>query len=64
MKWATNIGRKELISLGVCLGKFTKKKRFQLQVTALDVIAKYARVCYFKQISYTSVILLCLSEHG
>lgn len=44
MKRATNVARKNLISLGMCIGKFTKSKKFHLQVTALDVIAPYAKV--------------------
>ena len=43
MKRATNVARKNLISLGVCIGKFTKTKKFHLQITALDVIAPYAK---------------------
>eukprot|EP01125_Pyxidicula_operculata_P007972 TRINITY_DN2688_c0_g1_i1.p1 TRINITY_DN2688_c0_g1~~TRINITY_DN2688_c0_g1_i1.p1 ORF type:complete len:181 (+),score=28.37 TRINITY_DN2688_c0_g1_i1:43-585(+) len=43
MKKATNIGRKEIISLGVCFGKFTKTKKFKLHVTCLDYLAQYAR---------------------
>ena len=44
MKWATNIGRKNLISMGVCIGKFTKSGRFHMQITALDVIESHAKV--------------------
>ncbi len=44
MKKATNIARKRLISMGTCVGKFTKTGKFHLQVTALDVIAPYAKV--------------------
>jgi 60S ribosome subunit biogenesis protein NIP7 len=43
MKWATNVGRKNLISMGVCVGKFTKTKKFHMQITALDVIQSYAK---------------------
>ena len=45
MRRATNVARKNLISLGICIGKFTKSKKFHLQITALDVIAPYAKVC-------------------
>ena len=44
MRRATNIARKQLISLGTCIGKFTKSGKFHLHVTALDLIAPYAKV--------------------
>lgn len=43
MRFATSIGRSELMSLGVCLGKFTKTGKFRLHVTAVDVLSQYAR---------------------
>jgi len=43
MKKAQHIGNKELVSLGVCFGKFTKSDKFKLHVTALDYLAQYAR---------------------
>eukprot|EP00276_Gloeochaete_wittrockiana_P021409 CAMPEP_0184348160 /NCGR_PEP_ID=MMETSP1089-20130417/24975_1 /TAXON_ID=38269 ORGANISM="Gloeochaete wittrockiana, Strain SAG46.84" /NCGR_SAMPLE_ID=MMETSP1089 /ASSEMBLY_ACC=CAM_ASM_000445 /LENGTH=180 /DNA_ID=CAMNT_0026679717 /DNA_START=33 /DNA_END=575 /DNA_ORIENTATION=- len=42
MKSATPIERKKLLSLGTCFGKFTKSKKFRLQITALPYIAQYA----------------------
>ena len=44
MRKATNIARENLISVGTCIGKFTKTKRFRLHVTALDFMAPYAKV--------------------
>ena len=44
MRRATNVARKNLISLGTCIGKFTKSGKFHLQITALDIIAPYAKV--------------------
>ena len=44
MKRATNIARDNLISLGTCIGKFTKSKSFRLHITALDLLAPYAKV--------------------
>ena len=44
MRRATNIARKQLISLGTCIGKFTKSGKFHLHVTVLDLIAPYAKV--------------------
>lgn len=40
---ATSIARPNLLSLGTCVGKFTKTGKFRLHVTALDVIAPHAR---------------------
>jgi 60S ribosome subunit biogenesis protein NIP7 len=40
---ATCIARDKLLSLGTCLGKFTKTGKFRLHITALDVIAPHAR---------------------
>jgi 60S ribosome subunit biogenesis protein NIP7 len=44
MKKAGNVARENLISLGTCMGKFTKTKKFRLHVTALDYLAPYAQV--------------------
>eukprot|EP00070_Physeter_catodon_P036413 XP_028343307.1 60S ribosome subunit biogenesis protein nip7-like [Physeter catodon] len=43
LKMAGHIPRKNLILAGVCIGKFTKTRKFRLQVTALDLIARFAR---------------------
>ncbi|KAF2836796.1 60S ribosome subunit biogenesis protein NIP7 [Patellaria atrata CBS 101060] len=40
---ATSIARPNLLSLGTCIGKFTKTGKFRLHITALDVIAPHAR---------------------
>ncbi|KAK5118385.1 ribosome biosynthesis protein nip7 [Meristemomyces frigidus] len=40
---ATSIARDSLLSLGTCLGKFTKTGKFRLHITALDVLAPHAR---------------------
>ena len=40
---ATSIARDSLLSLGTCLGKFTKTGKFRLHITALDFIAPHAR---------------------
>lgn len=44
MKRAACIGRKQLVSFGTCLGKFTKSGKFFLHITALDYLAPYAKV--------------------
>ncbi|OJJ88397.1 ribosome biosynthesis protein NIP7 [Aspergillus glaucus CBS 516.65] len=40
---ATSIPRTNLLSLGICVGKFTKTGKFRIHVTALEVIAPHAR---------------------
>jgi len=40
---AVSVARDSLLSLGTCLGKFTKTGKFRLHITALDVIAPHAR---------------------
>jgi 60S ribosome subunit biogenesis protein NIP7 len=44
MKIATNFGREKLLSLGTCVGKFTKTDRFMLSITFLDYLSQYAKV--------------------
>ncbi len=43
---AVNIARDNLISLGTCIGKFSKKGKFKLHVTALTYLAPYAMVTH------------------
>ncbi|UZJ55390.1 hypothetical protein CBS101457_004710 [Exobasidium rhododendri] len=43
MKQAISIARPNLISLGVCFGKFSKTGKFRLHITALDYLAQYAK---------------------
>ncbi|KAF8926326.1 hypothetical protein BKA57DRAFT_478916 [Linnemannia elongata] len=43
MRKATSVGRDQLISLGICFGKFTKTGKFRMHVTCLDYIAQYAK---------------------
>lgn len=43
VKHATSISRDNLISLGTCLGKFSKTGKFRLHVTALDWLARFAQ---------------------
>ncbi len=40
---ATSVSRDALLSLGTCLGKFTKTGVFRLHITALDIIAPHSR---------------------
>jgi len=43
LKMASHVGRDELMSAGTCFGKFTKTKKFKLNVTCLDYLAKYCK---------------------
>ena len=43
MRKATCVGRDQLVSLGTCIGKFTKGKNFRLTITSLDLLAAYAQ---------------------
>ena len=43
VKKAGSCARENLVSVGVCFGKFTKTKKFRLQITALDYLAPYAQ---------------------
>ena len=43
LKLASHIGRDELVTSGVCFGKFTKTRKFKLQITCLDYLARFAK---------------------
>lgn len=43
MRLAISIARPNLISLGTCLGKFSKSGKFKLHITALEYLAQYAK---------------------
>uniref|UniRef100_A0A8R1DMW8 Crossover junction endonuclease MUS81 n=1 Tax=Caenorhabditis japonica TaxID=281687 RepID=A0A8R1DMW8_CAEJA len=43
MRQAACIAREPLLAFGTCLGKFTKSKKFHLQITALDYLAPYSK---------------------
>lgn len=45
LKFSSNIGRDNLLSIGVCFGKFTKSKKFYLSITCLDYLSLY---CQYK----------------
>ncbi|KAJ3118973.1 ribosome biosynthesis protein nip7 [Phlyctochytrium bullatum] len=42
MKRATSVNP-QMLSLGVCFGKFSKTGKFKLHITALDYLAQYAK---------------------
>lgn len=41
--YATSIARDNLMSLGICLGKFTKTGKFRLHITSLQILAPLAK---------------------
>ena len=43
---AVNISRENLVSMGICFGKFNRAGKFRLHVTALTYLAPYAKVCF------------------
>lgn len=43
MRRATSVARDALASLGSCIGRFTKSGHFRLTITALDLLAAYAK---------------------
>ena len=43
MRQAISVPRANLISLGVCLGKFSKTEKFRLHITGLDLMGRYAK---------------------
>lgn len=42
-KFATSVARPNLMSVGICMGKFTKTGKFKLHVTSLSILSKYAK---------------------
>jgi 60S ribosome subunit biogenesis protein NIP7 len=43
MKAACHISKKELVSFGTCIGKFTHSGKFRLHVTALPILSPFAK---------------------
>ncbi|KAF8332388.1 cytosolic large ribosomal subunit protein [Cantharellus anzutake] len=43
MRLAATVSRDHLVSLGTCMGKFSKTRKFKLHITALDYLAQYAK---------------------
>lgn len=43
MKAANSVQRKDLLHVGVCIGKFTKSGKFRLHVTALEYLSQHAK---------------------
>ncbi|GMM44141.1 ribosome biosynthesis protein [Pichia kluyveri] len=42
-KFATSVARKNLMSVGVCFGKFTKTGKFKLHITSLKYLSEFAK---------------------
>ena len=45
MKRATSIARDQLVSLGVCIGKFTHSDKFRLTIGALELLGARGPGC-------------------
>lgn len=43
IKYAGHFEKKKLVSVGTCIGKFSKTSKFRLHITALDYLAKFAK---------------------
>ena len=43
MRLSISVARTNLVSLGTCLGKFSKSGKFKLHITSLDYLAQYAK---------------------
>jgi ribosome biogenesis protein Nip4 len=43
MRLSISVARPNLLSLGTCLGKFSKSGKFKLHITSLDYLAQYAK---------------------
>ena len=43
MRQAGSVAREELVSVGVCFGRFTKSRKFRLKITALAHLAQHAK---------------------
>jgi 60S ribosome subunit biogenesis protein NIP7 len=43
IKYAEHFEKKKLISIGTCIGKFTKTGKFRINITALEYLAKFAK---------------------
>ena len=43
MRQAGSVAREELVSMGVCFGRFTKSRKFRLKITALAHLAQHAK---------------------
>jgi hypothetical protein len=60
MRKATNIGHKNLISLGTCFGKFSKTLKFKLHVTSLAYLGPYAEVRACLHVRVCQCLCLCV----
>ena len=43
IKYAEHFEKKKLISIGTCIGKFTKTSKFRINITAIDYLSKFAK---------------------
>jgi 60S ribosome subunit biogenesis protein NIP7 len=51
MRLSISVARSNLVSMGTCLGKFSKSGKFKLHITSLDYLAQYAKY----KVSFVSI---------
>lgn len=62
MRLSISVARQNLVSVGTCLGKFSSKAGvFKLHVTALDVLAQYAKYKVGSCVGYGPRVKLTLT---
>lgn len=68
MRLGISVARSNLVSLGTCLGKFSKSGKFKLHITALDYIAQYAkykvRLYIFNWLDKTDFFQIWIKPNG
>ena len=63
MRLSISVARSNLVSLGTCLGKFSKSGKFKLHITSLDYLAQYAKY----KVSFVPTpfkLLHCSNDHN
>jgi hypothetical protein len=62
MRLSISVARSNLVSLGTCLGKFSKSGKFKLHITSLDYLAQYAKY----KVSFVPIPfkLHCSNDHN
>lgn len=63
LRLAESVAPENMVTIGICFGKFTKSNKFLLHITALTYLAPYAQVSqswltYFGISQYSTVRML------
>jgi len=61
MRLSISVARSNLVSLGTCLGRFSKSGKFKLHITSLDYLAQYAK--YKVSFVPTPFRFYCSNDH-